>query len=200
MGRERNLSKTETFFAPMNLAAAALSHFGPQCVQHNIAIPLELQVYQRRFRDKDLIKKPDQFRCLQASMNVKGLLSNRTPSNVQSRSFLQFVINVYDQYVKDEVAKSLDITHPKRWIKYKTKRQFEDALKRVFSYCRHYTSYNPFHRSRLLAYEASIPSLKHIGEDSSTKLIILLTKPMTSLQPSSSTFNMKVYNDGTELN
>ena len=30
MGRERNPSKLEQFFAPMNLAAAALSHSGPQ--------------------------------------------------------------------------------------------------------------------------------------------------------------------------
>ena len=117
-------------------------------------------MYQKRFIDKDCLEKPEGFKCLQATMNVNGLLSNcvpNAPSGVRRRKkFLAFVVEVYDQYVQENTHKFFDISHPKGFIKYQTKQQFQTALKRVFSYCHHYTSYNPFHSSRLLAYEASI--------------------------------------------
>ena len=114
MGRERNPTKTETFFAPLTLAAAALSHFGPQYRQHNIAIPLKLTTYQQRFIDKDLIEKPEGFKCLQATMNVNGLLSNYVPSAPsgvrRGKRFLAFVVEVYDQYVHENTYNFVDWT------------------------------------------------------------------------------------------
>lgn len=146
MGRQRNPSRTEVFFAPLDVAAAALAHLGVQYARHNIAIPHELNVYQQRFLAKDCIEKPGQFKCLQASIIADGLLA-RVFSD--GKSFLVFVLDAYDAYVATECRKLRASVSPDKQIKFKTRRQFEEALKMVFSYCHHFVSYNPFgHKGR----------------------------------------------------
>ena len=80
MGRQKTPSKTQSFFAPIDAAAAALAHRGEQYGQEVIAIPHVLKLYQKRFLQKDPINNIDQFQCLQA-------VGNWTPSRL-TRTFL----------------------------------------------------------------------------------------------------------------
>ena len=153
MGRQRNPTKTESFFAPIDIAAHCLSHLGDEYRQHNIAIPHELNLYCQRFLSKDLINKPEQFRCLQATLIADGLLSREF---LDGKSFYNFVLDAYEAYVEAEYRKALTLTAPREFIKFKTRAQFAEALKMVFSYCHHYVSYSPLrHRNRAEAYQRS---------------------------------------------
>ena len=151
MGRQKNPTKTQTFFAPMDVAAAALSHRGVNFAQHNIAIPHALKLYQKRFLEKDHVENPDGFKCIQASLTSDGLLVRNYH---EGQSFLAFVLDAHDEYIKAEYRKSLAPTTPTKTIKFKTRHQFLAALKLVFSFCHYYVSYHPFgYQNRAEAYE-----------------------------------------------
>jgi hypothetical protein len=70
LGRAREPTKMECLFTTLDITAAALSHIdhGTKFPQHKLAFPLELKVYQDRFKKKDCVLRLYDFKCNQTSM------------------------------------------------------------------------------------------------------------------------------------
>lgn len=140
LGRQRQPTKKESFFATMDVAAAALSHMkdGTAFPQHRIAFPHDILIYQQRFKSKDCISKLHSFKCIQASLQANSLLS---------MDLLNFILDAYEAYVKSEDNKKMAMCTPKMIVNYLTREQFSERLKHCFSFCHHFISYNPFHET-----------------------------------------------------
>ena len=147
LGRQRQPTKKESFFATMDVAAAALSHMkdGTAFPQHRIAFPHDILIYQQRFKSKDCISKLHSFKCIQASLQANSLLS---------MDLLNFILDAYEAYVKSEDNKKMAMCTPKMIVNYLTREQFSERLKHCFSFCHHFISYNPFHETLKKAYVA----------------------------------------------
>ena len=138
LGSQHQTTKKESFFATMDVAAAALSHIedGTAFPQHRITFPHDILIYQQRFKSKDCISKLHSFKCIQASLQANSLLS---------MDLLNFILDAYKAYVKSEDNKKMAMCTPKKIFNYLTREQFSERLKHCFSFCHHYISYNPFH-------------------------------------------------------
>ena len=122
LGRQRQPTKKESFFATMDVAAAALSHRkdGTAFPQHRIAFPHDILIYQQRFKSKDCISKLHSFKCIQASLQANSLLS---------MDLLNFILDAYEAFVKSEDTKKIEMCTPKKVFNYLTREQLSERLK-----------------------------------------------------------------------